>query len=114
MTEKIKTLDGAIRERARREWDMEVNRVLNEKSAVYKLLANLPGYTGLRTEKAADLTFMSALHALERAAKDRGYAAAENRAIDMHLREVADLKGRLEALGDLDRPRYDEEGEPIF
>jgi hypothetical protein len=98
----IKTLDSALRARARREWDIEVNRVFGEKSAAYRLVASLP------------VSVMSALYALEKAAKESGYAAAEDRAIDMHLRTVAGLKGQVEALGDLSRERYDEDGEPIF
>ncbi|MFL5607711.1 MAG: hypothetical protein ACJ8AD_14770 [Gemmatimonadaceae bacterium] len=113
----IKTLDSALRARARREWDLEVDRVLGLKSAAYQLIVNLPGYTGLIVPGGAhdgSTTFMWALQLIASAAKDRGYAAAEERAIDMHLRTVADLKGQVEALGDLERPRYDDDGEPIF
>jgi hypothetical protein len=121
MTEKIKTLDGAIRDRARREWNNEVERVLGIKSAAYQLIVNLPGYTGLHTaggdgpgDKTKDNSFHSALLILTRRVKEAGYAKAEDFAIDQHLRTVADLKNQVAALGDLDRPRYDEEGEPIF
>jgi hypothetical protein len=113
----IKTLDSALRERARREWDIEVDRVLGLKSAVWQRLTNLPGFTGLIMPGAANdgnTSFTSALNFLARAARERGYAAAEDRAIDAHLRTVADLKGQVEALGDLNRPRYDDDGEPIF
>lgn len=113
----IKTLDSALRARARREWNLEVERVLGSKSAVHQLIASLPGYTGLIAPGAAsngNTTFMWALDLLARAAKERGYAAAEDRAIDQHLHTVSDLKAQVEALGDLERPRYDEDGEPIF